>query len=200
MKFIMENWRSFINEDLATTDSKKGFMSPHRTIASSVADKTIKTTEDYKEILSLSKQHYNTTHLPQDPSPRSPEQQREFRDIIDYKRDAFRHILANTWFASQGGFSDFAMRMAGQAVEFAGAVSNFIKGRGFESDREMDLKNNELGLRLAKKILPGTDLPSVAAEVKNLIDNGKFYVEYKGEVMPFYRLSHQRPQAKPFRE
>ena len=198
----MHKWRFFINEDWrgVSTNINKNIFSKVADTISSVPEKVEKTSNDYNNIIQISKKFYNTSHLPQDPSPRSPKQQREFRDIIDYKRDAFRHILANTWFASQGGFSDTAMRLAGQTVEFAGAVSNFIKGRGFQSDKEMDLKNNELGLRLSKKILPGTDLNTTAKEVKRLIDRGNYFVEYKGEILLYRDLDKKRPPPQHLKE
>jgi hypothetical protein len=175
---------------------------PGRWAVRKIGDKTKETKRELDKILKLSKKYYSTKHLPQDPNPRSPEQQREFRDILDYKRDAFRHILANAWFGQK--FPHSAMRMAGETNEFFGAFKSLLKGKGFKSGRKMDVRNNELGLALSKKFLPSfkgkpsVTLEQTALEVKHLIDNGRFFVEYKGVILSYSDLDSIRDTAKAF--
>ena len=80
---------------------------------------------DYAKIENLAKEKYSTSHLPQNVSKRNPSEQREFRDIIDYKREAFRHILAAAWFEYR--YSLLPTRALGIAKEKVDLLKQKIK-------------------------------------------------------------------------
>ena len=205
----MENWRNYLRKE--QNDSSFVF-GPARELlyraTKSISDDVINNQSDLNNIKYLEKMYFSTAHLPQGNKPRTPEQQREMRDIIDYKRDAFRHILANAWFGQK--YPEWSMKAAGETVEFFGALKNFFlkavkKGKfdGFDSGRQMDIKNNELGLKLAKKFIRGSsgkpDLPLkvVALEVKELIDTGRFFVDYKGQIVTYRELDMGPDPIRP---
>jgi hypothetical protein len=165
MKLIMEGWRGYLNNlDEAI-------------IAIYLARIKI----EYKRVEERSEKEYTTSHLPQKRNLRDLEQQQEFRDTLDYKRDAFRHILANAWISHK--FPNAPMTLLGQAVELAGATRNLLKpltrlkkpGK-FDSGWKMDTANNKIGVELAKKFSPNTDFEKAVSMVRDIIDSGKFYV------------------------
>ena len=139
------------------------------------------------------KEFYTTKHLPQGAIlNRTRKQQREYRDLLDYKRDAFRHILANAWL---GQFHNHtALRGLGQGYELWGGVKNVVKHRKFEwSGRDEDLKNNELGLELSKKfIVRGITWDTAALEVKKIVDRGNFFIEYEDKLISYSDIEQYR--------
>jgi len=161
---------------------------------------------DYTKIEKLAEENYSTSHLPQNVSKRNPSEQREFRDIIDYKREAFRHILAAAWFEYH--YSLLPTRALGIAKEKVDLLKQKIKEflgkksnrKRFKRLQEMDLANNEAGLSLAKSILDlGANrrtfsLPDVALMVHGLIEKGEFYVA--GGKMKYNALVAWRAQQK----
>jgi len=161
----MENWRGF----LGSLDEAV------------IAIYLMRIKLEYKKIEERSKKEYTTSHLPQKRNLRDLEQQQEFRDTLDYKRDAFRHILANAWISHK--FPGAPITLLGQAVELAGATKSLLKpllrlkkpGK-FDSGWKMDIANNEIGIKLAKKFDPNTDFEKAVSMVRNIVDSGKFYV------------------------
>ena len=79
------------------------------------------------KIKTLAKNLYSTKHLPQGSSEnRTPEEEKEYRDILDNKRDAFRHILASAYFTTKLG--GFLTKNSGEALELIGALKSKLKG------------------------------------------------------------------------
>ena len=66
------------------------------------------------------------------------------------KSDAFRHVLAAAFFTTTIG--DKLTWLGGEVNEILGALKNFLKGEGFDSGWDMDIKNNKLGIIIGKKI------------------------------------------------
>jgi hypothetical protein len=88
------------------------------------------------------------------------------------KQDAYRHILASAYFTNKIGSS--MTWIGGETNELLGALRSFIKGEGFDSGWEMDSKNNDIGINIAKKN-PNSDLTKLSILVKSVIDSGDFY-------------------------
>tara|TARA_B100000424_G_C22818728_1_gene438084 strand:- start:343 stop:858 length:516 start_codon:yes stop_codon:yes gene_type:complete len=138
------------------------------------------------------KQFYTTKHLPQGPpSKRTEIEQREYRDLLDYKRDAFRHILANAWL---GMFhSHAALRAFGEGYEVYGGLKNILSGKFKWSGRKEDLKNNDIGLALSKKFIRrGISWKNAALEVKQIVDRGQFFIEFEDEMITYSEIDKYR--------
>jgi len=125
------------------------------------------------KIKNLAKTLYSTKHLPQgNPENRTPEEEKEYRDILDNKRDAFRHILASAYFTTKIG--GFLTKGTGEALELIGALKSKLKGGPFDSGWDMDSANNQLGVELGKKN-PDASFNDFVSLVQNIIDKGEFY-------------------------
>tara|TARA_Y100000034_G_C6846893_1_gene383740 strand:+ start:338 stop:844 length:507 start_codon:yes stop_codon:yes gene_type:complete len=151
MKLLFENWRRYINE---SSSLNEGLV------------------DDYRSIFNMSKKTQTTRHLPQSKEERSPEQEAEFRDILDNKRDAHRHILASAHYTSK--FGGHIVKGLGELVELIGAVKSKIKGGPFDSGWAMDSANNKIGIDIGRRH-EGVSLEQLNQIVTDLIDAGEFY-------------------------
>ena len=125
------------------------------------------------KIKTLAKTLHSTKHLPQGPSKnRTPEEEKEYRDILDNKRDAFRHILASAYFTTKMG--GFLTKNTGEALELMGALKSKLKGGPFDSGWDMDSANNQLGVELGRKN-PDSSFNDFVSLTQKSIQSGNFY-------------------------
>jgi len=126
-----------------------------------------------EKIKTLAKTLYSTKHLPQgSPENRTPEEEKEYRDILDNKRDAFRHVLASAYFTTKLG--GFLTKGTGEALELIGALKSKLKGGPFDSGWDMDSANNQLGVELGRKN-PNATFNDFISLTQKIIQSGNFY-------------------------
>jgi len=102
----------------------------------------------------------------------------------DLRADAFRHILASAYFTNRIG--DTPTRYLGKGNELAGYFRNpvqnlknlFTGKQLIDSGKDMDIKNNEIGIGLGRKYGgKNKDFKFFEVESKKIVDSGNFYVE-----------------------
>ena len=152
MKLLLENWRGYLNEDRLPL--QEGLIS------------------DYKQILKMAQVGQTTKHLPQSKEERTPEQEAEFRDILDNKRDAHRHILASAYYTNKLGAG--MIKGLGELIEIIGALKSKLKGGPFDSGWAMDSANNQIGIDLGKEN-QGASIEEINQIVLDRIESGNFY-------------------------
>jgi hypothetical protein len=152
MKLLMENWRKYLKENQISLQEGLG--------------------GDWNQIVKMAKAGQTTKHLPQNKEERTPEQELEFRDILDNKRDAHRHILASAYFTTKFGGS--VVKNLGELIELIGALKNKLKAGSFDSGWAMDSANNQIGIDIGKEN-PAASLNDLNQIVSDLINSGDFY-------------------------
>lgn len=186
MKLIMENWRNYLSEEQRIDESVFGRFKRESLLL--IAHSKYIMYKSRKK----AKEFYSTKHLPQGPpSKRTEAQQREYRDLLDYKRDAFRHILANAWLGLYHNHA--ALKALGGLYELYGGAKNLTKQKKEWSGKDEDLKNNNLGLELSKKFIKdGITWEQACLEVKNIVDKGNFFIEFEDDLITYKEIEKYR--------
>lgn len=179
MKFIMENWKLHTESLIAT-----------RVIPSAVEIASI-----YFKAKDLANKKYFILDSEIN-KIKDPEKKREAQDNKGYKLEAFQHILAS--FAIKHKYPNLPVEKLGQILEI---IQKKLKDDYDEDDKARDLKNNDIGIKLANKYKDRKikNFEDFINTTDGVIKDGKFYTTSTtsdGELRTYNSLLSYRDTIK----